>query len=368
MTYARARLRLSLLTQALGIGICAALLLTGAWSHLTIALPWTAGAWLALFLLVFNLLLLPLEWVGGYRLPAQKGRIQGSGLHWAGKWLRAATVQGLLYWLIGLSVYYITAWLGFWGGVGWVFILMLLITGFQLYIALAIAPIKMQSTSHRGRLLFYLDSADKRFTGGIYGVPGQESIVLPTYWKERFSAAVQDILLARRHGAINTGSHGRGVFLAIAWNTAGFALSAWLSTGGPGTVAGLLETSCWFTLFSLLAHAGPLPWLSRRAVLEIDRWVYYKGFDADALRDSFTQTHRLQEEYAEAAPVLSRWSRAFPTLEMRQENLRTQAPIKGGWQASRHAVYASWAGLNLLARTQAYHLGLPELWVFQPGD
>lgn len=368
MTYARARLWWGLAAQILVVVLCGGLLLSGFLPQMTAWFSEQLGPILALFLLGYTLLLLPLEWVGGYYLPKRKGRITFSQGRWWSKWVRAAGVQGLFFWLAGVSTWHLAQWLGPVGGIGWVFILMLLLTGFQLYVALAVAPFQMQSFSHRGRMVYHLESADRRFTGGIYGIPGQESIVLPRYWKDRFPPNIYDILLVRRHGAINSGSHGRGILLAIAWDTLLFALASWLSPGGLETAAGFLSTICWFSLFSLLAQIGPLPWLSRRAILEIDRWVYYKGFDVDALRQSFGHTHRLQEEYAEALPSLSRWTRAFPTLEMRQENMATPKNIKGGWQASRHAIFASWAGLNLLARTQSYHLGLPELWVFQPGD
>ena len=59
---------------------------------------------------------------------------------------------------------------------------------------------------------------------------------------------------------------------------------------------------------------------------------------------------------------------SFPTKDMRLTHLQTQKALKGAWQANRHNVYTSWAGLNLLSRAMPYHIGKPELWVFLPGD
>ncbi|GAB4411097.1 MAG: hypothetical protein OHK0039_15980 [Bacteroidia bacterium] len=368
MSYTRARFRLGLLAQFVLAGGCV-VAMVGLWPTAADAqtdIP--AGIVLGLFVLGYMLAALPFDWLGGYYLPQRHGRSGETAARWWLAWIRGAGLQAAYFWLAGYALLLATDWLGLPGAIGCVFVQMLLLTGFQLYVARGVAHLPMDDTADRGRFVFYLDSPDRSFTGGIYGIPGIESIVLPTYWRTRFPERVQEVFLARRHGAINAGSHGRGVLLAILWNTLLFALAAWLVPGGPATVAGLLCTSLLFSLLSLLGSVGLLPWLSRRAVFEIDRWVFYKGLDADALRASFEATHRLQEDLGDGGVPVPLALLSFPTLEMRRSQLASQRDLKGAWQVGRHARYTSWAGLNLLARTPAYLLGRPSLWVFLPGD
>ena len=104
--------------------------------------------------------------------------------------------------------------LGKWGGylaiAGWTFVWMLLLTGFRQYLARLMAPFTVKYESNRGRLVFFFETNDRGFTGGISGIPGQESIIMPSYWKEKWKDVVFDLQLSRRHGSLNTGSHGAG--------------------------------------------------------------------------------------------------------------------------------------------------------------
>ena len=205
---------------------------------------WTLG----LFLGSYFLLSLPFDWVGGHRLPVLHGRSHESFGGWLLKWLRGAGIHLLYLWLSGYMILVMAGWLGMIGALLWVGIQMLLLTGFQIYVAIAVAPLPMDQRSHRGRFVYYVDSKDKSFTGGIHGMPGVEGIVMPVYWREKFSDKILEVLLARRHGAINSGSHGRGILLAIVVNLALFAVAAYLSPAGVATVEGLIQTSLFVQL------------------------------------------------------------------------------------------------------------------------
>lgn len=310
---------------------------------------------------------LPLDWLGGYWLPHRYARSEISLGEWFISWAKAAVAQALLMGLLVLVLMGATAWLGWLGALGWLAISMLLLLGFQFYLHLGLTWHPHLMENNQGRLLFLVRQKDRTFTGGIYGIPGKESIVYPEYWRDRFPEAVNRLLVARRHGAVNTGAHGRGVLLALGWNLLLFAAAVYLSPEMPSQGHGLLGTVGAFTLLSVLTPLLPLPWLSRRAVYEMDRWTYYQRMNPDDLRRSIELTHRLREDTGEEKLPLSRWM-STPSRARREAHFASQKAVQGAWQASRQANFASWAGFNLLNRSWPDQLGRPELWVFPPVD
>ncbi|WNJ21109.1 hypothetical protein [Pontibacter sp. G13] len=323
-------------------------------------------AW-ALLIVGFVLVSLPFDLIGGYILPHKFGRTTETLGEWVIGMLRGVGVQGFYFFIQGLILSWIGGWLGPWGAVGWVAISMILLTGLQFYIARLVYGFEWRMESHQGRWVYFFDSQDRAFSGGVCGFPGKESIVIPEYWVQRFPAAVTKMMITRRIGAIQSGSHGRGIGVAYIVNLLAFTGAVFLSPLPLTTLGGLVATVCIFAGFSALAMVGLIPWLSRKGVFEIDRWVYYKRVDIDALRESFDLTHRLQEDMGGKSPVAAVLT-SVPTQSMRQAYLQSQAPVKGAWQASRHAIFTSWAGINLLARASYLNQGRPALWVFLPGD
>ena len=369
MTYTRSRIWLGSLNVGFWLLASGLGLLFGfpeAYTQFLAPLPGLAQ-W-AVFVLIYVLLSFPFDWIGGHRLPYAHGRSQDSFGRWLGKWARGAGIHAAILWLTGIMLWGASLWLGILGGLGWMAIMMLLLTGFQLFLAQGMATLPETIESNRGRWIFYVESEDRGFTGGVYGVPGKENIILPQYWKRKFDKKVNSALLARRHGAIITGSHGRGIGSAVLVNLALLGIALWLSPDGAASISGLVRTSLTYTLLFGLALVGPFPWLSRRGVFEVDRWSYHKGVDGDALRESFQVTDRLREDPSRDVPLIGKWLVSVPDEKMRLQNLQTQKPKKGAWQATRHAVFTSWAGVNLLSRAMHYHIGRPDLWVFLPGD
>lgn len=360
MSYARARILLGLLSLSLLALACATLLWPPVYTGVA---TWSRPATVGLLVGGWLLLTLPFDWLGGYWLPTRYARSALSLGQWLVAWGRASLTQGAFFFLNLSALSAMTDWLGWLGAMGWLFLSMLLLLGFQVYLHIGLTWTGHQVENDQGRLLFVLAHQDRGFTGGIFGLPGKESIVFPAYWRTRFRAPVHQLLINRRHGAINTGAHGRGVLLAVGWNLLLFAAALLLSGTLPATSGGLLQTVGGYSLLSLLSAVGPLPWLSRRGVYEIDRWTYYKGMDPDLLREGMAATHRLRED--EAGTALTR---AVPTQAMREAQFVQQQPMRGAWQATRQALFTSWAGGNLLCRSFPVQLGRPELWVFLPGD
>jgi hypothetical protein len=345
---------------------CAALALTD-------LSPWLAALapqpMLAALLLVgvWTLGSLPLDWLGGYWLPQRHARSQDTLLTWLGRWGRAGLTQGTFYVLNLTMLSLMSGWLGWLGALGWLLISMLLLLGFQFYLHLGLTWATHRLENDQGRLLFVVAHHDRGFTGGIYGLPGKESIVYPQYWRERLREPVNQFLINRRHGAINTGAHGRGVLLALGWNLLLFAGALVLSGSLPDSSQGLLQTVSWYSLLSLLSGIGLLPWLSRRGSYEVDRWTYQQGLDPDLLREGLAQTERLRDAPSAGPATWAIWQ-SVPSQAQRERRFASQQPLQGAWQATRQAIFASWAGGNLLSRSLPEQIGRPELWVFLPGD
>ena len=369
MSYARARLWLGISQLLCWLLLALAAIWLGFPEQLEQQSLQSGASWmLGLFLLGYTLLTFPFDYWGGYHLPEKYGRSTQSFLKWLGKWGRGAGIHLLYLWASGSLILVLARTTGLIGVLVWLIVQMFLLIGIRAYLALAIAPMKLEQRSHRGRYVLMLDSADKSFTGGLQGLPGMASLVLPAYWEKRFPEKVMDVLLARRHGSLNTGQYGRGILLAIGWNVLLFAAASFLSLDDLGTLSGLLKTILIFTALVTLANVGLLPSLSRKAVQEVDRWLYFKQIDADQLRKSIELTHHLQEDLSPNLSSFAPLVLSMPTAETRLSQLQSQQAVKGAWQVAKLSIFLSWSGLNLLGRSQPMQIGRPDLWVFAPGD
>ncbi|MBX9667090.1 MAG: hypothetical protein K2X93_05695 [Candidatus Obscuribacterales bacterium] len=131
--------------------------------------------------------------------------------------------------------------------------------------------------------------ADQNFTGGVIGLPGHETIVLPKQWIETLSEQQASTELTRRHQVIEPGSRTRGVIVAIVFNSVGILLSAFctsLTTGVPlDTAAGLLSISLCFTIWSFIGLLI-LPRYSHAGVVEADYLALRRVVDAELLEET----------------------------------------------------------------------------------
>lgn len=362
MKYLKSRLRISILGQlvillyVLGTGV---LVYTdfegiGQWSD----------SWKGLFTFwgIYLLLLLPFDLMAGYSVPRKYGRYLDSLGKWLLNWSRGVLVLTGLFALHSGALILLGGWAGLKAGTGWVFLWMLLLTGFRQYLARLVAPFKIRYDSNRGRLIFYFDTQDRGFTGGITGMPGQESIVMPAYWQEKWKPEVFDLQLSRRHGALNTGSHGFGLFGSIFVHTGLFALCMFLA-GEPGRISSLILTYCLYTLVSSLASIGLMPLLNRRGTYQMDRWVFYKKVDGDIINAAIENSRRLQDDPGYG---LGRALRPTASLAERQAQRKQGKDIKGAWHlASVWYYYAMLTG-NFFVRALPPNLGLPSRWIFTP--
>ena len=367
--YGESRQIFGIISVLIWIIVCAIILFLDFIDPLIISLnEWPEILSTGLFAAIYLLLSFPMDLIGGHILPSRYGRSILSIQEWFKGWARAAGIHGLYYWLNSYLLLQIAQWLGLGGAVGWLVIQIILLGNLKIWIARLLVNFEVKTENDRGRLAIYMDHADKGFTGGIAGMPGNEVIIVPMYWKNRFSEKVMTMLLTRRHGAINTQGHGRGFLWALLWNAGMFALAGWIGGVDAGNLHSLLSTFAWFSLLSLGCLIGILPWFSRKAVWEIDRWTYYKGADADVLRESIQLTDQLQNTDMKRSDRLRAWLNPLPDANSRIAHMQTQKPHKGAWNTAWQAVYFSWAGINLFARMLPVNLGRPALWVFLPTD
>ena len=313
-----------------------------------------------------------IEYIGGYALPNKHGQslLSHSG-QWIGQYLRGLIIYLVYYAFNGYMLMLMAQTLGLGGAIGWFVIQMLMLMGFRQYLARGIHAFKTRFETNRGRPIFYMDTDDRGFTGGISGIPGQESIIFPAYWEKKFSPEVSDALLAMRHGVLNTGGHGKGFFLILLIHTALISLSMWVIPEPLGSLEWLIGSVSLYTLCMAFASLGVLPSLNRRGVIEMDRWLYYKKVDADILRKAITESRRLQNDISttdSATSGVGLITHAAPNVQERFASLQSQRPVKGMWYIFSDWAFLSWAGLSLMNRMFPGALGIPSRWIFLPGE
>ncbi len=331
---------------------------------------------LATFWGCYVLLGFAFDFWGGYLLPKKHGRSSSTFTNWLSKWCRGSLLHAAYLWLASLALLRVAEHLGFWGSIAFVGVHMILLARFQFFFAKLLAPLRRVKS---GRLpiedgalsrlrIHTVESEDEAFTGGVAGPPGREGIIIPAHWQENLPTEVMSTLRARRLGTVISGSRSRGLFAAILWNLIWFSIAAWLSPQPLSSVAGLLHTIFWFSLFCTLGHTGLLALLSRRGSMEVDSWTHAKGACEFKLQQAISFTNKLQGEQPCKRNPLEAIFSAIPSVEKRLQHLFMKKHIRGAWNASYMMLFLSWAGLGLVSRAGPGNLGRPELWVFLPCD
>lgn len=310
---------------------------------------------------------LPFDFLGGVALPNRHQQYRMIFDGWWKKWARAACFQFGIYLLMGFWLLMLGGLLGPVGTIGGFGLMMLLLGGLQIWVARASVKWESFYDNHKGKLVIYLDNEDPGFTGGISGIPGMEAFVIPNKWRTEMTDKMLTVMKGRRHGAIQTLSHAKGFLAAFLWNLIAFSIAVMVIPGGTATGPGLIQVVGCFSLIQLLGGQLLLSPLSRRAIWEIDRWLYFRGGDADTIRQSFHFTAIKEELLPKDARLLQAFV-PMPDPYSRAQHIAEQRKVKGAWQATRQATFLSWAGMNVFSRVLPAVIGRPERWVFLPGD
>ncbi len=382
MTYARSRLWLGIS----GVGtivLTASWLLVGRWHEkiLPSSEVWQDDdVWgLSAFIGAFLLIMLPFDLLGGFVLPNRHRRQSIDFAHFFGRWLIGVMLQSTLFLATGLAILAVGRQLGLLGVLLLLAVLCTAYIGLQGYLirlttdgvqALPDAQLRaLRSNLRRWGLatksVDVLSHSDPGFTGGVAGLPGKETIVVPGSWFRRLSEEQLAAAVARRRVAIDSSSRSRGLLLALAWVLVGFTLSTLLPGAGVESVAQLVTTSAGFTLWTFLGLLV-LPTVSRRASYSIDGQLVERGLPRQLLDSTLVALDRLQDDEPQRPTLVETIFHPVPSVANRREI--SSAEGGGAWHAARMVLFLSWSCLGLLSRAVHCNAGRPELWIMLPTD
>jgi len=374
--YGRARLWLGMTAVGTLVTLAAVALvldLTGGTSLATDASPSAQVVALLGFVLIYAAVQFPFDIIGGFVLPRRYGRSHPPLSRYLLGLARGVTTHSVV--LFGAAIALMFA--GRYGGVlgtvaaGATFTLILL----RGRVALASVVAKLEltpsapraaSAGHRNPVVM-ADSSDEGFTGAVVGVFRPRFHLIPSKWRQVLGNDELEVAVNRRSAAVNTGSWRRGRLLALLFTVTGLTAAA-LAVGPArlGTVAGTVELSLWFTIWSFLGLLT-LPTLSRRGVSEVDERLRSEGCPWEAMEKTARALDDLQDGERDRPAIVEALFHPVPSL-----NRRLRGPIARGrlgyWDAARSAVFLSLAGLGLLGRAVHCNCGRPSLWVFLPAD
>ena len=213
-------------------------------------------------------LILPFDLVGGVLIPAAFEMRPPRLALWIRTWCRCVAIQVLFFSLIFFFYLQIGREVG-------AFSLLFMFGILQVNLLAGQELIWQAMTSNRagkvtGGSTLFVRNTDQRFVGGITGLPGCDSILIPDDWKIRLSPSYLTMLVDRRKAAVRSGGRLRGIIVAMLWNTISFALAIAASGSVIVSVADLVNVYLWFLLFSF-AGLLVLPCLNRRSVFALDR-------------------------------------------------------------------------------------------------
>ena len=387
ITYARSRLWLGICGVGSIVLISVALLVSG----LPLTLLPSSQHWsivdlkgLLLVLVCLNGVMLPLDLIGGILLPNRwRPNTITCGAFVKG-WIRGVAVQSTLFFMTGILILAMSRWFGLPGATLSVLVIAVVLVVFQLRIAKLAAFSSMigsercasaatvaealRQTSDWGWKplpIVVLDHGDSGFTGGVVGLPGMETIVIPAVSTDRLTPSQLAVTIARRLEAVQSGSRTRGMLLAFAWVITGFILSAMLPGAGVASVAELTMTCLGFALWTFFGLLT-LPTLSRQASYAIDRRVMDRGASAEMFYETVKELDRLQDDEPKRSAFVETIFHPVPSVDNRAAETASRLPI--AWHAARMTLFVSWACMGMLVRAVHCNVGRPELWVMLPTD
>lgn len=382
-TYARARLRLGMT----GVGVftvlsCLALATGLPVRWLPDAQADMATSLLALLTVVagYALLHVPLDLLGGRILPARHGRHTPAASTAFGYGLRGVVIQGLIMVVAALLLMEAARMGGRGTALGTAGLLMLGLLAAQGPLVRLVGGLSLGGPAPRG-LVDRVSSLmgrpvsvrvwagrDEGFTGGWFGLPGLETLVIPDHWLRGLDGEELDAEVVRRASAVATGARLRGVVVALGFNLAGLALASRLPGAGFASAAGLVTTGLGLTVWSFLGLLV-LPSLSRPAVFAADAFALGRGVSRGVLSRLMRRLDRWQDDEPARSPTVETIFHPIPSVDARMEALdRPGREAGGAYQAARTMLFLSWAGLGLLSRAVHCNAGRPELWAAHPAD
>ena len=320
------------------------------------------------FLMFFasvSLLLLPFDLIGGVWIPVSLEKQTPMPSVWLRRWVRSVGIQVIFY---SVTFFF---YLQIGRGVGALWLIFIFA---MLQIALIAAQeliwrtMTAQTAGVAGYgTIQFVPHFDPRFAGGITGMPGFETIVIPSDWRKRLNPSNLDLLIERRRAARDSGGRSRGILWAMLWNITSFTVAILLSGGEIASVANLVTAFLWFLLLSFLGLLL-LPALNRKSVFALDHYVAAHVSTID-LQKAIREIDELTEQDPTRSASAESIFQPIPCPERRLLSLKQEGPQRViAWNVARMTLYLSWAFGGPLARAVHCNVGRPELWAMFPSD
>ncbi len=383
MTYARKRLWLGIAAVGITVLLCLA--------AVTLDLPHrlihpqvdanfdTALAVIAATWMLHAALLLPFDIVGGLIIVRESPGV----LRWITSWLRGIAVQWIWFALAAGLLLRTRQQFGLTTTLLVFLLLQVVLLSRQGLIAWCVGGLGLRHASPAlagasatvglsPAVVREVETDESSFVGGWSGLDARH-LWVPKRWVTSLTPEQLAVAIDRRVGVRTLGLRRRGVLVALAWNTLGFALAAGAPRADLQTAAGFVTVVAWFTLWSFVGVLI-LPTVSRAAVLAADRWAR-RSHDVSVLASTITQLDAWQDDEAERDPRIETIFHPVPSRVARLRALELDASDavsaslgSGAWHATRMMLFLSWAGLGGLARAVHCNVGRPSVWVMLPGD
>lgn len=317
------------------------------------------------FFFVVAIVMLPFDLVGGVLIPAVYESQRPLNRHWLRQWSRSVAIQSLFFSI----TFFMYLQIGRQTGAPWLIVMFAVLQATLLagqdFIWQAMTanwPLKS-----RTGVTQFVGHLDQRFVGGITGLPGLETILVPLRWQQQLRPACLRLLIQRRQAALKSGGRRRGILLAMLWNILGFSLAIAATGAVVTSVAEMLTAYFWFLLFSF-SGLLLLPELNRRSVFALDR-MCADDHGRVELQEAIVELDQLTEQDPARSAAEESVFQPVPCPVRRCDSLSSGGSrTVSAWNVARTALFLSWALGGPLARAVHCNVGRPELWAMLPGD
>jgi len=194
---------------------------------------------LLLFFLIYMLIQIPFDFLGGYWLPKRFGRSYPSLGTFLTRLFRGVVIHGVLLFITALLIMVAGGYAGVAGTVTVGMAIGFLLLYFRVPIAsmmsqMVLVPTPAAATPHNqqsnGEQLDVMntESNDEGFTGGILGVLRPRAQLFPMRWREVLGSEGFELAVSRRTLAMKTGTRLRGRLVALVFTALGLLVAAFL--------------------------------------------------------------------------------------------------------------------------------------------
>lgn len=215
--------------------------------------------------------------------------------------------------------------------------------------------------------VLHADRTSDGFSGGVFGLPGREEIVIPKQWKTRLREDQYEVALRRRIEAISSGLRTKGLLIALAWNVSGMGLGIWALGPDPWTGAKTLALSGLSTLWTFVGILI-LPTFSRWACLTLDAELHKLGYRPETIDSFFKSIEPSLDGEESRSPMVESIFHTIPSTSIRKSHAIHPSHLRGAWNVNRMMLYLSVASGSLLFRSVHCNLGRPACWFALPVD